>query len=304
MKNIKLVIGSEGFIGKAFINYHKKFENSSIELFTVDIIDIDKKNYYKCDATNFQIIEKIIQSVQPDEIYNFSGSFSDIYEKSYLTNVIISKNIFDSVLLHNLNECKILINGSAAEYGAINEKDNPIKENHPLNPINFYGLTKTWQTYLAKLYFLREDVQVYIARPFNIIGYGISPNLFIGRLINEIKKNLEKKNKIILGNLNSERDYLDIDDVIRAYLKIMEKGVPGDIYNIGSGKSIIIGELLKIFLNLFKIEKNMVQINKSLIKKADIPKIIADNSKLKKLNWNLTISLEESVLQIKKKMYQ
>jgi len=297
-----LVIGSEGFIGKFFINFYIRQKNFIKESYMVDIKNINKRNYYQCDVTNYKKINKIIQKIKPDEIYNFSGSFSNIFDIDYLNNVISTKNIFDSIISSKNINCKILLNGSAAEYGFIKENNGPINENYPLNPISFYGLSKVYQTYLAKTYFFRNDIKVYIARPFNPIGYGISQNLFIGRLLNEIKKNLEKKSKIILGNLDNERDYLDIEDLIRAYEKIMKNGTPGEIYNIGSGKSIKIQELLNIFLKTFKIDKSEVEINKDFIKKFDIAKIIADNSKLKKLNWEPKISLEDSVHRIKNLM--
>ncbi|MFX0071614.1 MAG: GDP-mannose 4,6-dehydratase [Candidatus Hermodarchaeota archaeon] len=293
-----------GFIGKAFIDYHLAQENVVEDIFTVDIISVKNKNHFQCDATVFEKLNKIIQEVKPDEIYNFSGSFSNIFEKDYLNNVIVTKNIFDSIVLNENYNCKILINGSAAEYGFLKDINMPIKENHPLNPISSYGLTKIYQTYLAITYFLRNDVQVYIARPFNIIGYGISTNLFIGRLLEGIKNNIKNKDKIVVGNLNNERDYLDIEDLIRAYDKIMNYGSPGEIYNIGSGISIKMQNLFDMFLKLFGIATTEVEINKNFTSKYDVPKIIADISKLSKLEWAPKITLEESIIKIKKNMVQ
>lgn len=298
-----LIIGSEGFIGKYFINYYIKHYDAIEKLYMVDILEIKKKNYFKCNVTNFEKIKRIIQKIKPDEIYNFSGTFSNILEEDYLNNVIATRNIFESIIQNNNINCKILINGSAAEYGFIKKKDSIINEDYPLNPISFYGLSKVYQTFLAKTYFLRNNIKVYIARPFNIVGYGISQKLFIGRLINEIKLNLKNKSKIILGNLHNERDYLDIEDLVRAYEIIMNNSAPGEIYNIGSAESIKIKELLDIFLKVFKINKNEVEIDKNLIRKFDIPKIVADNSKLKRLNWEKKILLEDSVRKIKDLMF-
>ena len=304
MEKKVLVIGSEGFIGKAFINQYNKQNNSLNEVYMVSRRNIKKTHYYSCDATKFEKINEIIKNVAPNEIYNFSGSFSNIFETDYLNNVVITKNIIESILINNNFDCKILINGSAAEFGFIKDYNKPINEDYPLNPISFYGLSKVFQTFLAKTYFHRNNVQIYIARPFNIIGYGISQKLFIGRLINEVKMNLEKKMKITVGNLNNERDYLDIKDLINAYNVIMDKGTPGEIYNIGSGKSIKIGDLLDLFLRIFKINRSEVNINKNFIRIFDIPKIIADTSKLKNLKWSTKKSLEDSILNIKKMIFK
>ncbi len=294
-----IIVGSEGFIGKSFVDYYKRLDDSNIELYLVDIVPIKKNNYYNANASNFEKINKIIQKISPDEIYNFSGSFSNVFKTDYQNNVIATKNIIESILLNNLDECKILINGSAAEYGLIQKEDSIINEDYPLNPISFYGLSKVFQTYLAKTYFLMEDINIYITRPFNIIGYGISPKLFIGRLINEIKLNIKEKRKITLGNLSNERDYIDIEDLISAYVKIIRKGVPGEIYNIGSRSSIKTQNLLKKFIEIFEIDEKYIEIDKSFIRKFDIPKIIADNTKLKELGWINKISLENSIQKIK-----
>ena len=294
-----LVLGSEGFIGKKFIEFQKALDFPHKNLFMVDIREITKQNYYKCDASNYENLNSIIQKIVPGEIYNFSGSFSNIFELDYMNNVTVSKNIFDSIIQNKLTDCKVLINGSAAEYGFIKENSSLVNEDSSLNPISFYGLSKVYQTFLAKTYFLREKVNVFITRPFNIIGYGISNKLFIGRLISEIEQNIISGKKITLGNLDNERDYLDIDDLLKAYNIIMERGTPGEVYNIGFGKSIKMLDLLRIFLEVFSIDFKDVEISKDFVRRFDVPKIVSDISKLKKLNWHPKISLKESVSKIK-----
>ena len=294
-----LVLGSEGFIGKKFIEFQKTLDFPHKNLFKVDIREIKKQNYYKCNASNYENLNNIIQKIVPDEIYNFSGSFSNVFEIDYMNNVMVSKNIFDSLIQNKQTDCKVLINGSAAEYGFIKKYSSPVKEDSSLNPISFYGLSKVYQTFLAKTYFLRDNVNVIITRPFNIIGYGISNKLFIGRLISEIEQNITSRKKINLGNLDSERDYIDIDDLLKAYNLIMERGTPGEVYNIGSGNSVKMLDLLRIFLEVFSIDFKDVELSKDFVRRFDVPKIVGDISKLKELNWHPAISLKESVCKIK-----
>lgn len=294
-----LVLGSEGFIGKKFIEFLKAFDFPHKNLFRVDIREIKKQNYYKCNASNYENLNSIIQKIVPDEIYNFSGSFSNVFEIDYMNNVMVSKNIFDSLIQNKQKDCKVLINGSAAEYGLIKDSSSPVKEDSSLNPVSFYGLSKVYQTFLAKTYFLRDNVNVFVTRPFNIIGYGITNKLFIGRLISEIEQNITSRKKITLGNLDSERDYIDINDLLKAYKLIMERGTPGEVYNIGSGKSIKMLDLLKIFLEVFNIDFKDVEQSKDLVRRFDVPKIVGDISKLKELKWYPAISLKESVSKIK-----
>ena len=93
MEKIILVLGSEGFIGKSFIEYQNSLD-SRVKIVEVDIKDMKKKNYYKCNASNFENINHIIQKTNPNEIYNFSGTFSNVFEIDYKNNVIVTKNIF------------------------------------------------------------------------------------------------------------------------------------------------------------------------------------------------------------------
>ena len=88
----------------------------------------------------------------------------------------------------------------------------------------------------------------------------ISKKLFIGRLISEIEQNITNRIKINIGNLDSERDYIDIDDLLKAYKLIMERGTPGEVYNIGSGNSVKMLDLLRIFLDVFKIDFKDVEL--------------------------------------------
>ena len=299
MEKRLLVLGSEGFIGKKFIEFQKTLDFPHKNLFMVDIREIKKENYFKFNASNYENLNKIIQKIVPDEIYNFSGSFSNVFEIDYMNNVMVSKNIFDSLIQNKQTDCKVLINGSAAEYGFIKAHSSPIKEDYPLNPVSFYGLSKVYQTFLAKTYFLRDNVNVFVTRPFNIIGYGISNKLFIGRLISEIEQHIKSRKTITLGNLDSERDYIDIDDLLKAYKLIMERGTPGEVYNIGSGKSIKMLNLLRIFLEVFNIDFKDVELTKDFVRRFDVPKIVGNISKLKELNWHPAISLKESVRKIK-----
>ena len=110
---------------------------------------------------------------------------------------------------------------------------------------------------------------------------------------------IKEKRKITLGNLNNERDYIDIEDLISAYVKIIHKGVPGEVYNIGSRSSIKTQNLLEKFMEIFEIDEKFIEIDKNFIKKFDIPKIIADNTKLKELGWINKITLENSIQKIK-----
>lgn len=282
MKRV-LIIGASGFTSK----YLYDFINSpDKEIFFCDLVNaFDKKllrRWYKTDFSDFKEAYRIISEINPDQIYNLAGSFSNDFETDYRNNVLLTKNIFDSILKLNINT-RVLIIGSAAEYGAINIKDNPIKEDYKLNPVSIYGLTKVFQTNLMTYYFNSKKINVVMVRTFNLIGKEIHKKLFIGSLFKQISEYKEKKiNKIIVGNLDNKRDYIKIEDAVKKYEIIMENGKPGEIYNVGSGKSICIKELLLSVLGENNLSMNDVEIG-NFDSRYDVKDIYADISKIKNL---------------------
>ena len=94
----------------------------------------------------------------------------------------------------------------------IAREDNPVSEEYPLHPVSIYGVTKAFQTQLAQFYYRRHHLDLVMARTFNLIGLGISPRLFIGRLQQQIEDyRFGKITKISLGNLEARRDYIPIE---------------------------------------------------------------------------------------------
>jgi len=282
MKRV-LIIGASGFTSK----YLYDFINSpDKEIFFCDLVNaFDKKllkKWYKTDFSDFKEAYRIISEINPDQIYNLAGSFSNDFETDYRNNVLLTKNIFDSILKLNINT-RVLIIGSAAEYGAINIKDNPIKEDYKLNPVSIYGLTKVFQTNLMTYYFNSKKINVVMVRTFNLIGKEIHKKLFIGSLFKQISEYKEKKiNKIIVGNLDNKRDYIKIEDAVKKYEIVMENGKPGEIYNVGSGKSICIKELLLSVLGENNLSMNDVEV-RNFDSRYDVKDIYADISKIKNL---------------------
>jgi len=197
-----------------------------------------------CDFTDFSAVLDLINETCPDQIYNLIGGFSNNYESDYRCNVLPARNIFESIAQAGL-KCRVLLVGSCAEYGKVSETDNPIRESHPLNPISIYGLTKVFQTHLMHYYVLAYGLDLVMARPFNLMGKGMSSNLFVGHLYEQIKAYQEGRIlKIALGNLESKRDYIDIIQAVEAYELIMRCGETGAIYNVGSGYSTVMSDLL------------------------------------------------------------
>lgn len=281
-----LVLGSLGFIGSSFIKYCIDNEKcSSNNLIGIDIHAVENNSleikYEVCDVTNSSLLKKILKKYNPTHILNCIGLFaSNDFDLMLKINVNISQSILEYYSENgNSNISKILLIGSAAEYGF--PKTLPVLESDPLNPVNYYGLSKVFQTKLAEFYYENYNIPVVIARPFNIIGLNISDKLAYGSFQKKVQE--ASNNSIIkTGNLSSFRDYLDVSEVCKMLFTVLFKGASGEIYNICSGKETLTRDiLLKI---ITESGKNLL-IEEGIVKdpKADVDRIYGSNKKINDL---------------------
>lgn len=270
-----LIIGSSGALGRSLV---KHFDGST-EGFTVfapkrtgsgELLDLSDCNQ----------IARCIERTKPNLIFHLATSFSNEYDEAYKVNVRAVRQILDSVEAIAQSTRVVLI-GSAAEYGAVRIGDNPIREDHPLHPVSIYGLTKAWQTQLAYLYAAR-GVNVVVARIFNLLGSDLSERLFVGRVhkqIDEFRRGL--RSHIEVGPLSSIRDYITIENAIAQLLLIAEFGEIGEVYHVASGQPISMRELLVNELLPHGLDLSIVHEGTGLTNRTgyDVPSIYADINK-------------------------
>jgi len=227
-----LVTGSTGFVGSHLLEYL----DSQLD---ANCIGISRKpsgnpDSICCELTDYKQVEDIIEQTQPALIFHVAGSFSNDFETDVSNNILAAKNILEATVKHKL-DARIMLMGSAAEYGEINSVDNPVTEQQSLNPISVYGWSKAAQSLLASVYANKHGTRVTVARTFNLLGESMSEMLFAGRVEQQIRDVLAgNSNRITVGRLDSKRDYIDIDSACEMYLAIATKGVPGETYNVGS----------------------------------------------------------------------
>ena len=207
---------------------------------------------------------------------SFSGNLDEVLK----INVRSTISLLEAVKAY-VPKCRVMLMGSAAEYGFILPEENPVSEDHALNPLTAYGLSKSIQSEVAK-FFGRQGMDVIVCRIFNLEGDNISPHLFIGRLQKEIQEVLcQKKLHIELGSLNAIRDYIDLEGASLQLVDIAQLGKSGEIYNVASGIPITMLELMKKYLSKYNLPVSIVKSDQSLgnHKGYDVPVLYADISK-------------------------
>lgn len=274
-----LITGAAGFTARHLHRHLARQPDTGFIL--TDVRAAEGLDVEVCDLSQADDCRRLLAATKPDRIYHLAGTFTNDYAKDYVANVRTTLNLLDGVLELELGS-RVLLIGSAAEYGLVQPEDNPIPESFPLRPIGGYGLTKVIQTQIAGYYQRACEVAVMVARTFNLVGQGISPRLFAGRVMEQIDRLQRGEiDRIKLGNLESVRDYVDVAAAVEYYELIMERGAPGEVYNVGSGIGTPTGELLKQLLADAGLDLSCVETPQAAAPNPrDVPAIFADISKL------------------------
>src|SRR4030067_3224874 len=259
-----------------------------------------KINLVKCDITDIAQIREVLSKCQPRGIYHLAG-FSSVGKSfadpllSFRQNIIGTQNWLESVRQLNLKP-KILIVSSAEIYGQVSRKLQPIKENQPLQPISPYGVSKAITDLLSHQYFLHYQMPVIRVRAFNHIGPRQSAGFVIPDFISQVARihlGLQEPT-LRVGNLQVKRDFTDVRDIVRGYQLLLQKGKPGEVYHLSSGKAYSLKEVLGRILQFTPIK---IKISASPKRRpSDIPLLIGSSNKARRLTgWRPTIALEKSL---------
>jgi len=281
-----LVTGASGFLGRHLVRFLGNSQTQ--EVIAVSRRSTDTPGVLACDLTNRASIADLLDRYRPTNIYHLAASASGTFEVDLNNNVFAARNILDS-LTHSKNKTRVLLVGSSAEYGLVDPEENPISETKVLQPISVYGWTKAAQTHLASYYCWATGLDVVVARIFNLFGKGMPEHLFVGRVEREIQAVIANKaERIRVGGLDSTRDYIDVEEACRAIEIIMDRGLSGQVYNVGCGKPVKMRDLLKRMLADASLDFGIVE-ERSYSKPGaakEVTAIYADITRLKALSAN------------------
>lgn len=235
------------------------------------------KRDYPLDLRDSEQIARTVERTRPDLILHLAATYSDDFDEAYAVNVAATRYLLAAVEASG-QPVRVVLVGSAAEYGAVTTDENPISEDHVLRPVSIYGITKAWQTELAYLYASR-GTDVVVARIFNLTGPQLSERLFVGRLHKQIEElRRGERERIEVGPLSAIRDYLPINDAVTQLLAIADFGEPGKVYHVASGRPVAMREVLARELAAHGLNESVVVEGAGLTNRRgyDVPSIYAD----------------------------
>ena len=195
---------------------------------------------------------------------------------------------------------RVLLIGSAEVYGPVQPADLPLTEEHKLNPVTPYAVSKVAAEYLGVQYHAGFGVPVVRARSFNHIGPGQAGRFVVADIAGRIAEAIKNgdKDPIKVGNLSARRDYTDVRDVARAYRLLVSEGAAGEAYNVCSGVDVSVETRAHRLLALAEVDLRIEE-DPALMRPVDVPVLVGDNARLRAATgWQPEIALDDTLRDV------
>jgi GDP-4-dehydro-6-deoxy-D-mannose reductase len=304
-----LITGISGFVGQHLAKYILTLTDDKIFGLDFKKTDLNLDNtisnrvlVYATDLLNADQVMQTISVIQPDRIFHLAArtSVPESYTSqsaTLMTNIFGTVNLLDAVRHANLNQCRIIVACSSDQYGKVLSDELPIKETQQFRPLTPYAVSKIAQEMVAYQYYLSYVLPIIRIRAFNHTGPGQQPDFVCPALAKQIAdiENRKQHPQIMVGNLDTRRDFTDVRDMVRAYWLAMEQGEPGEVYNVCSGQSYAIEEILNLLLSMTSKKIEIAQdLNRT--RPVDVPILVGDYSKFNaKTGWAPKIQFKQTL---------
>lgn len=288
-----LITGSEGFVGKYL---RTELEEHGYEVVGADLIDGPATR--RVDLMDAAGVLELVQDVRPNVVFHLAAQadVSKSWKQPQLTmevNVVAAINVLEAVRAVDPQRISLLMVGSSDQYGQLGAAGEGVTETTPMQPMTPYAISKRAQEEMAKLYVHSYGMHICMTRSFNHGGAGQRQGFMIPDFasgIVQVERGL--KNELLVGNLESKRDFTHVKDVVRAYRLIAEQGKPGEAYNVGSGTAYSAQEVLDKLCALAEC-RMPVRRDSSRMRPSDTPVVRCDHTKLTNdTGWEPELSLE------------
>lgn len=259
---------------------------------------------HQCDLTNPAAVRALIGEIRPDLIFHLAAQASVTVSwadpaGTFVNNVVGQVNLLEAVA-ELAPSTRVLVVGSAEEYGLVRPDELPITEDQPFRPNNPYSVSKISQDMLGYQYFVGRRLAIIRVRPFNHLGPRQRDQFVGSGFAHQIAAAEvgQVPPVVSVGNLSARRDFSDVRDVVRAYWLALTRGKPGEVYNIATGRSVAVQVLLDRLLALSGFPLR-VESDPSKLRPSDIPELRGDASRLRMATgWEPRISLDETLRDI------
>ncbi len=302
------ITGITGFVGSHLAEF--LLAQTGVEVFGIerwrsktDNIDhlAHRVTMYDCDMRDASSVRQVVDAVKPDRIFHLAAQ-SFVATSWTAPSETLGTNIIGQVnLLEAVRECKlsprIQIAGSSEEYGLVHADELPIKETNPLRPLSPYAVSKVTQDLLGYQYAQSYQLHIVRTRAFNHTGPRrgeVFATSNFSKQIAMIEAGLQDP-VVKVGNMEARRDFTDVRDIVHGYWLALERGEPGEVYNLCSGRDYAIQEVLDVLLGMTKTAIT-VAVDPQRLRPSDVPVLQGDGSKFfAHTGWQPHIPFEKTL---------
>ena len=244
----------------------------------------NKITLIEADILDAEHNRKLVRQFKPKYIFHLAAMASvgrsfEMERMTFLVNFEGTLNMLDAARAYD-GLSKFVFVSSADCYGVFSPNGKTLREDQPLNPISPYGIAKAAAEQAARYYYRAYNLPVVVSRSFNHSGPRQSDSFAIPSFAHQIaaiEKGL-KKPELLVGDLSARRDISDVRDIVSGYRLLAEKGKPGTVFQLCSGKSVAMRRVLDLLLRLSR-DRISVRVDKTRLRKADISILKGDNRK-------------------------
>jgi len=272
MTDKALVTGLAGFTGQ--------YMSRELEAMGYEVIGLGQgvaagENHYSVDLRDLQSLKTAVAEIQPRLVVHLAaiafvahGDVSDIYT----SNIVGTRNLLAALSVCGRTPDKVLLASSANVYG--NAGVPTLDETCPAQPENDYAVSK----YAMELMSGRwcDEMPIVIARPFNYTGVGQSLSFLVPKVVDHFAR---RATRIELGNIEVYREFNDVRMIAAAYGRLLEKGSPGEVYNVCSGHAYSISDVLSLLADMagYTID---VDVNPAFVRINEVKRLVGSSRKL------------------------
>ncbi len=295
-----LLTGVSGFVGRHLVEFLRA-ERPQVEVVGLARHPLPGVPFVEADLEHPASVDAALEAVAPDAIVHLAAQSSPHHswvdpQRTLATNVLGLLHLLEAARRRGLRP-RVLVVGSAEEYGLCRAEDLPLREDAPLRPLSPYAVSKVAQSFLALQYTLSGRVETVRTRTFNHTGPGRGETFAessFARQLAEIEAG-RRPPVIDVGNLEAVRDFSDVRDVVRAYWLLLEKGRAGEVYNVCSGRGVRLRDVLDRLIALSGLDVE-VRLDQARLRPSDIPELIGDPGRLlAETGWQAARPLESTL---------
>jgi GDP-4-dehydro-6-deoxy-D-mannose reductase len=303
-----LITGASGFAGRHLIRALEEESSDAFEIFGTTYPDKPAPSAHHfsfLDLRSEKDVIRFVGEIRPAWIFHLAAVSNvrrawQTRRETIETNVLGTHNLLEAVR-QTTPTARLLFISSSDVYGFGPAHGGALKEDDPFQVIDPYAYSKAAGEMLCGFYKQIENLDIVIARPFPHTGPGQTENFVCSdwaRQVVQIEEgHLEPVLKV--GNLEVQRDFCDVRDVVKAYILLLRKGYRGEPYNVCSGASLALREILFFLTGSARGRTVYIEVDASKLRKADVKSLIGSNRKIfQETGWSPRIPIDQTLTDL------